>query len=321
MLKNGLRPSNSHMWLEGECTGFLSMHPIVPQDFTLANQGSRAHLYLQLKMENKTGDIDIPDDVRETADKAYEVLQDYKDREYVVRTEWAVNVKHLGIQGTIDAVAQKGDEIHIFDYKSGFIDVEPDCTQLAVYACMVSMSLWKRLPVVAHILQGGKDKVHIFEKEALANVEKKIEYYTQQVTERKYQFNVGEHCKYCPVATHCTTANEAIEEGEAILNDLSLADHFKLKKGRHLKVLIDNLEKSCLELAREGVSIPGFKLGNKQGKRKIVDPKALEEFLSDQPEAEVYDKKLKSMSKLAKTFDIDAFLEFQEGSLYLKEIT
>jgi len=244
--------------------------------------------------------------------------------EYIDRFEGELFVEHYcdlsvlrdGFGGTADAIVYDhvNKHLHVFDLKTGRIEVRANNPQLKVYA-LGFMSGWDKDvdKVTLHIVQPpiGRIDTYDFEHEEQWAFMNELTDAMDKASRLNNDFTPTEdNCRYCKYMTYCPALAVKAEEvaGEMLsvfeLSEKQMTTVIKNKK------LIENWMKSVSEhaakLAQMGVHFEGMKLvEGRKLKRWTDDAEAvLEDYLGD----EAFDVELKSQTEifnlLREKFDI-----------------
>lgn len=130
------------------------------------------------------------------------------------------------IPGTADALAVEDARVRITDWKSGATEVSrPHENPQLMLLALASARIFERpeaIVQIAYLRADGSvalDKA-TFDADELTSTEREISRVYRQVQaarEGEPVYQVGSHCRFCPVLTHCPAIAEA---AQALMNDL-----------------------------------------------------------------------------------------------------
>lgn len=138
--------------------------------------------------------------------------------------------------------------------------------------------------------------------------------------------NTGAHCKWCPASVVCPVLQTKtmelakdvpdVNQGDRLPAPVTLDDTRLLWVAEHGDALIDFVEQCrahMTEQAEQGKAWPGFKLVEKQTKRRFkVDKKLLAKKFREAGKMEAFEPKLKGIGALEKTFGVEAIAPLVE---------
>lgn len=146
-------------------------------------------------------------DMRHIADAMDYVATLRAQRRFKVLTEYTTTAEWLPSkpQTTVDLVLYTQDEIHVVDYKTGKIPVQPELNaQLQFYALCVSDLAPKAKGVTVHIVQPWADIMDSWfaDTNQLALFMDEAQRQEAKVTSQTVEFGPGDHCTFCPANPH-----------------------------------------------------------------------------------------------------------------------
>nr|DAL38051.1 MAG TPA_asm: PD-(D/E)XK nuclease superfamily protein [Caudoviricetes sp.] len=146
-------------------------------------------------------------DMRHIADAMDYVAELRSKRRFKVLTEYTVTAEWLPSKPltTVDLVLYTQDEIHVVDYKTGKIPVQPELnSQLQFYALCVADLAPKAKGVTVHIVQpwAGIMDAWFADTTQLATFMEEAQKQEAKVTSKIVEFGPGDHCTFCPANPH-----------------------------------------------------------------------------------------------------------------------
>lgn len=229
---------------------------------------------------------------------------------------------HAGMFGTSDfaVVDVKNKTLYVTDYKHGAgkpVEVF-DNMQLKYYALGVLMDMLKAnreiekvvLCIVQPRCYHRDGPVRTFEMEAWELIDYATELieYAKATEDPNAPLVPGDHCGFCPAAATCPVlqarAEAAFDEAMAQMEggvDTDVAEW--LPKLDTIEAFCSAVRSAAYAQASSGKKVMGYKLVEKQGRRKFIDEDAVRKFLKDRgvTEAEMHTPpKLKSPAQVEK---------------------
>jgi hypothetical protein len=216
--------------------------------------------------------------------------------------------------GTADGVVitQEDDStvLYIIDLKTGFISVEPDCSQLKGYALGVLKDVANiaEPSVVRCVIVQPKDltavKTFDWTADEVWSFEKVIDDTIASATGDNPSWSVGDHCRWCPAAPTCA---KIFEEIEMATKD----DDIDLGKALHLATIAENWAKRVRQQAESdlkcGKPVPGWKLVRGRSLRKWMDIPDVHDHLESLLREEAFEKKYISPTQAEKLIGKEHF--------------
>jgi len=192
-----------------------------------------------------------------------------------LRVEFAADVIPDKLGGTADAVFRRRDTLHVCDLKYGegvLVDPEENA-QLMCYAlaCLPHYPGVKQ--VCLNIIQPRARGETI--KQWRCSIARLNEFFaelleaTSAIESNDTHFNRGDHCQFCKALHGCPSYFEAIEpvpkgnEMVTVEQRAYILDHLE-----DIRRLCNAVEEEALDLLRNGATVPGWKLVQKQGRSK-----------------------------------------------------
>lgn len=241
-------------------------------------------------------------------DAVYEELDAAKDAELYIEQKFVLDIRSAGpgeVFGSCDAVVYtpSRNRVVVFDYKHGYQDVEvTDSKQLKFYTSGAVLShvdwavsdveLVIVQPLAKSVKEQGGEAVRRWQMNAMELIEfpGELEHAIAECKKPDAPCNAGPWCKssFCEARPTCETYH-AYVTGDALadykdisivtpsmLPDPSTLDVEKLKKiaagASALSAFASQCEAYLQDLALNGTKVPGMKLVDKVGRRKIVVP-------------------------------------------------
>lgn len=332
-------PSNSKRWLN--CTMSMLLKSDRPQESSEhANRGTAIHAAAEdVLTEGKMNEARTYEGYTLTDDDVALTMQPYVDFVLaidadIILIEAKVKVTN-DCYGTADYVSfnTKTGVLDVCDLKAGqgvFVYAKNN-TQLRIYALGAIKLLEEKgytvQKVRTHIIQPGIDNFGFEEVslEELMSLESQIVETIAQVKQGFGVYSPGEEeCRWCDHKINCPKLIEMAQASalDDFSEEVSLSD--KLKMVAPLKQFIKAIEAESLEVLQHGKALPGFKLVNSRGTRKIKDEKDLLSKLMDAgidtkiaygPKKFLTAPQLEKVIKKGKfAFDLDSHIFKTEGS-------
>ena len=136
----------------------------------------------------------------------------------------------------------------------------------------------------------------------------------------------GEHCKFCPAKAVCPEMKRTVKEiaerakaGAALLEGMEADALNDIAEMLDLESIVTDYYKAAKEFAlmkaKDGVSIPGYKLVRGMTKRRVIDPEGLMFVLEMEglEEKDLYVRQAKSLTELEKLVGKKTFAELSAG--------
>ena len=236
-----------------------------------------------------------------------------KRMEYEVETRVGFGDLLPGVFGSTDLVGRIGDRAVVLDWKFGdgvVVDAE-DNPQLMFYAaaCMrTEEAKWAfegATEVELIIVQPPMIKRWVTTKERIKQFEKELVMAVHEAQKPDAKLQHGEHCRWCAAKPICPKMTGAVDR--AINTQIKSIDVDTLGRYLHnadlLEDWIKDLRALAFQLLEKNIAVPGYKLVNKQARRKWTDEnKAKQALLSlGLKESVVVETSIMSPSQAEKT--------------------
>ena len=214
-----------------------------------------------------------------------------KRMEYEVETRVGFGDLLPGVFGSTDLVGRIGDRAVVLDWKFGdgvVVDAE-DNPQLMFYAaaCMrTEEAKWAfegATEVELIIVQPPMIKRWVTTKERIKQFEKELVMAVHEAQKPDAKLQHGDHCRWCAAKPVCPKMTGAVDR--AINTQIKSIDVDTLGRYLHnadlLEDWIKDLRALAFQLLEKNIAVPGYKLVNKQARRKWTDEnKAKQALLS-----------------------------------------
>ena len=249
------------------------------------------HTFIGTKYENQVLTEDLYAEKIEAALAALDEIDPKRELVYEVETRVGFGELLPGVFGSTDLVGRLGTRAIVLDWKFGdgvVVDAEEN-PQLMFYAaaCM-------RTPEAQWAFDGAEDveliivqppviRRWVTTKERIKAFEQELVMAVHESSKPEAKLQHGEHCRWCAGKPICPKMTGAVDR--ALQTQIKEIDVDTL--GRYLKNadLLDewlkDLRALAFQLLEKNIAVPGYKLVNKQARRKWTDEaKAREALLS-----------------------------------------
>lgn len=326
--------SGAHRWMR--CPGsvrlvdHLGLHGGISSEY--AREGTAAHSLLERCYEGaepwqfagQTIDVEgqpfeVTNDMVDAVALAVANVEPYTiDR----RIEHAISLANLGFPnafGTLDFGARTEDGgVVIQDFKYGMgVEVEAEENpQIMYYALGYILALEEegqflephapvRMMIVQPRIFGQKIKTwKITVKELFYWADNTLIPALEDVQNKPWQFEPGEHCRFCPALPHCQVAQAWIEPDPKALEGQNIGAltpermAYYLERKSISSKFYREVEATAFGKAMNGVYVPGFKLVPAKSDRIWKDE--AEQELSEKLGDDAYERKLLSPAQIEK---------------------
>lgn len=331
-----LGASSAHRWMA--CPGSVALCEKVPNySSPAADEGTDAHQLAEICLKS---DTDANEHIDEVMEKGNVVDEDMADAvqlylntvrddlkpgdELMIEHKFNLAKLHPDMFGTNDACIYQRDEklLRVYDYKHGAgtaveVDNNP---QLLYYALGAAMAETRPLSEIELVIvqprcphPDGSVRRWRTDLMDLIDWSSDLLEAANRTKDPDAPLSTGEHCKFCAAAAICPKAyEEAInmaQEDFAPLHDdtlqydpKELAD--KLAKLDVIEQFCKNVRKFAYHEAVHGRTVPGFKLVEKQARRKFKSDVTVDVLCTTFPyldEDDVSETSIKAMGTVEKT--------------------
>jgi len=215
----------------------------------------------------------------------------HKNMEYEVETRVGFGDLLPGVFGSTDLVGRIGSRAVVLDWKFGdgvVVDAE-DNDQLMFYAaaCMRTPSAqWAfdgALEIELVIVQPPMIKRWVTTKERIKQFEQTLVQAVKQAQQPDAKLAVGDHCRWCAGKPICPKMTGAVDRALQVqLKEIDVDTLGRyLKNADLLEDWIKDLRGLALQLLEKNLPVPGYKLVQKQARRKWTDESKAKEALLD----------------------------------------
>jgi hypothetical protein len=212
-----------------------------------------------------------------------------KNMEYEVETRVGFGDLLPGVFGSTDLVGRIGSRAVVLDWKFGdgvVVDAE-DNDQLMFYAaaCMRTESAqWAfagATEVECIIIQPPMIKRWVTTKERIKQFEQTLVQAVKQAQQPDAKLAVGDHCRWCAGKPICPKMTGAVDRALQVqLKEIDVDTLGRyLKNADLLEDWIKDLRGLALQLLEKNLPVPGYKLVQKQARRKWTDESKAKEAL------------------------------------------
>jgi len=346
-----LGASSSKRWMA--CPASIRLSEGIPPEPSspYAAEGTAAHELSEMAIEQNKDCIDFLGEeingfkVTQEMSDYVQIYVDYireksKEETKEVSIEEAFDLSFVkeGMFGTNDAcIYEPYGELEIIDLKYGRTEVEAkDNPQLKYYAlgAIQGGDYDKvRLTIVQPRVKNPIKSVLLDVKEIEA-FEKELREAADRTENPNSEMKIGDHCFFCPAKAICPAKKKnalAVVQKDFNAEPIdSLPDPDKLELKQITKILdnkdaiidwLNSVHKHATLIAKaDGNPPPDYKLVRKKTNRKIADPKKFTNDFTDILGDDMFDKKLKALSKLEKLVgkeEMKDYLIRPEGEIIL----
>jgi hypothetical protein len=226
-----------------------------------------------------------------TALELLDQVDPHKNMEYEVETRVGFGDLLPGVFGSTDLVGRIGSRAVVLDWKFGdgvVVDAE-DNDQLMFYAaaCMRTPSAqWAfdgALEIELVIVQPPMIKRWVTTKERIKQFEQTLVQAVKQAQQPDAKLAVGDHCRWCAGKPICPKMTGAVDRALQVqLKEIDVDTLGRyLKNADLLEDWIKDLRGLALQLLEKNLPVPGYKLVQKQARRKWTDESKAKEALLD----------------------------------------
>jgi hypothetical protein len=212
-----------------------------------------------------------------------------KNMEYEVETRVGFGDLLPGVFGSTDLVGRIGSRAVVLDWKFGdgvVVDAEEN-PQLMFYAaaCMRTESAqWAfagATEVECIIIQPPMIKRWVTTKERIKQFEQTLVQAVKQAQQPDAKLAVGDHCRWCAGKPICPKMTGAVDRALQVqLKEIDVDTLGRyLKNADLLEDWIKDLRGLALQLLEKDLPVPGYKLVQKQARRKWTDESKAKEAL------------------------------------------
>jgi hypothetical protein len=224
-----------------------------------------------------------------TALELLDQVDPHKNMEYEVETRVGFGDLLPGVFGSTDLVGRIGSRAVVLDWKFGdgvVVDAE-DNDQLMFYAaaCMRTPSAqWAfagATEVELIIVQPPMIKRWVTTKERIKQFEQTLVQAVKQAQQPDAKLAVGDHCRWCAGKPICPKMTGAVDRALQVqLKEIDVDTLGRyLKNADLLEDWIKDLRGLALQLLEKNLPVPGYKLVQKQARRKWTDESKAKEAL------------------------------------------
>ena len=215
----------------------------------------------------------------------------HKNMEYEVETRVGFGDLLPGVFGSTDLVGRIGSRAVVLDWKFGdgvVVDAE-DNDQLMFYAaaCMRTPNAqWAfagATEVELIIVQPPMIKRWVTTKERIKQFEQTLVQAVKAAQQPDAKLAVGDHCRWCAGKPICPKMTGAVDRALQVqLKEIDVDTLGRyLKNADLLEDWIKDLRGLALQLLEKSLPVPGYKLVQKQARRKWTDESKAKEALLD----------------------------------------
>lgn len=279
-------PSAAYRWLG--CPASAYIMPLYPNDESDASlKGEVAHKALEIGVlfgfEPDTGDVDVDLNIIDVL-RWIKEQRDAYGKDCTLYAEQQYDIPETGEFGTSDLTFVTPSEIHIADYKNGYVPVNVKKNpQLLLYLCGAIAKFGERKRYKITVIQPNYDHVdgpyRTFEvdNDLLEWFRGEVKY---AVNAPQDEFKAGKHCKtsYCPHRGSCVEfAGYARTELRAAYfpSDVHALDDVQLSQAldgaEQLKGQRDELRKEAMRrILQQDRHVPGYKIVRSRKDREFA---------------------------------------------------
>lgn len=249
------------------------------------------HTFIGTKYNDQVLTEELYAEKIEAALAALDEIDADKKLEYAVETRVGFGDLLPGVFGSTDLVGRIGDRAIVLDWKFGdgvVVDAEEN-PQLMFYAaaCMrTEEAKWafegvNKVELI--IVQPPMIKRWVTTKERIKQFEQELVMAVHESQKPDAKLQHGEHCRWCAAKPICPRMTGAVDR--AINTQIKSIDVDTLGRYLHnadlLEDWIKDLRALAFQLLEKNIAVPGYKLVNKQARRKWTDEnKAKQALLS-----------------------------------------
>lgn len=222
MITKFINPSSSDRWTR--CTGSLELQVKYPTPFVATpatTYGSQVHGFAKALLSSNEPLQTMNALLATYPDSSIQINEAWYFHNYIntinsdnlkliVETRLDLSTIHPGMQGTPDVILYNHDTLHVVDLKTGMVPVSPRRnTQLMLYAWGALHNLGITTDNISlHIYQDNPRAGHntasvVVTYQHLQEFISSVKNILSLATDGIFKLNLGEHCKYCPVQSHC----------------------------------------------------------------------------------------------------------------------
>jgi len=247
--------------------------------------------YLGWKHEDQTLTQELIDDKLVPALAALDEIDPEQKMDYEVETRVGFGDLLPGVFGSTDFVGRIGNRAIVLDWKfgSGVVVTAEENEQLMFYAAAAMRTdalAWAfdgATEIECVIVQPPVIRRWVTTPERIKEFEQTLVQAVKQAQQPDAKLAAGEHCRWCAAKPVCPKMTGAVDR--ALLVQLKEIDVDTL--GRYLKNAdlledwIKDLRGLALQLLEKDLPVPGYKLVQKQARRKWTDESAAKQALLD----------------------------------------
>ena len=272
--------------------------PLWSRDVELSTSAAEEGTMLHKAME--TGDFtDLTQDQLSLVQACQEYVSSLIDPYSEVNKEVRLSVQDL-TWGTADVVIRhpQTGNLDLVDYKFGRVAVDDAKDNLQGWAYAIgAIEKWNAPQCTVHFLQPRCDMLttHTFNKTDIRELTRRIaEIIAKAKDTTSSPVYDAYNCKFCTRRGHCPAIGHTMKAVmcKIKMDDLpelphpdSIDDPALVSKWAHaaayLEAFLKKVKQRALDLAKQGVEIPGYTLATKRGKRRISDVLKLWEILEN----------------------------------------
>ena len=212
-----------------------------------------------------------------------------KRMEYEVETHVGFGDLLPGVFGSTDLVGRIGDRAIVLDWKFGdgvVVDaVENDQLMFYAAACMrteeVKWAFEGVTEIECVIIQPPMIKRWVTTKERIKQFEQTLVQAVKQAQSPDAKLAAGDHCRWCAAKPICPKMTGAVDRALQVqlkYIDVDMLGRY-LKNADLLEDWIKDLRGLALQLLEKDLPVPGYKLVQKQSRRKWTDESKAKEAL------------------------------------------
>ena len=247
--------------------------------------------FLGKKYEDQTLTQELIDDKLVPALAALDEIDPEQKMDYEVETRVGFGELLPGVFGSTDFVGRIGDRAIVLDWKfgAGVAVTAEENEQLMFYAAAAMRTdalAWAfdgATEIECIIVQPPMIRRWVTTPERIKEFEQTLVQAVKQAQQPDAKLAAGEHCRWCAAKPVCPKMTGAVDR--ALMVQLKEIDVDTL--GRYLKNAdlledwIKDLRGLALQLLEKDLPVPGYKLVNKQARRKWTDESAAKQALLD----------------------------------------
>ena len=247
--------------------------------------------FLGKKYEDQTLTQELIDEKLVPALAALDEIDPEQKMDYEVETRVGFGELLPGVFGSTDFVGRIGDRAIVLDWKfgSGVAVTAEENEQLMFYAAAAMRTdalAWAfdgATEIECVIVQPPMIRRWVTTPERIKEFEQTLVQAVKQAQQPDAKLAAGDHCRWCAAKPVCPQMTGAVDR--ALLVQLKEIDVDTL--GRYLKNAdlledwIKDLRGLALQLLEKDLPVPGYKLVNKQARRKWTDESKAKQALLD----------------------------------------